>query len=189
MIKKAISIIVLLFFSTLVLWGHGIKVTLEKKHPFVLVNAGYHGSKALANASVTISFAEAPGEKETSQPGTGTVTTVTEFQKGNTDKNGNFCFYPDKPGKWDVLVDDLTGHRGKKSIILSEDFFNVASLPEKEKSPLEITPVKVQEKSPSPIFSEELCYFLLKIVLGVLLILVITYIFYRIRKRRERSEE
>lgn len=181
-------IILSLYFSSSMLMGHGIKVTLEKKYPCVIANARYHGSKALVDASVTISL------------GTGS----TGFQKGKTDKNGNFCFYPDKPGKWTVLVDDLTGHRGKKSITLGEDFFKLSSPLEKEKSevspvkeeikpkekeklPVESSPVITREKSESSGAGGELCCYLLKIVLGALLILVLTYIFYRYRKQRESS--
>ena len=33
------------------------------------------------------------------------------FQIGRTDRNGRFCFYPDTPGKWKVVVEDGMGHR------------------------------------------------------------------------------
>jgi len=33
------------------------------------------------------------------------------FQSGRTDKNGRFCFFPDTPGKWKIVVDDEIGHR------------------------------------------------------------------------------
>ncbi|GAB6161634.1 hypothetical protein JCM12298_07930 [Desulfothermus naphthae] len=33
------------------------------------------------------------------------------FQIGRTDRNGRFCFYPDMPGKWMIVVEDGMGHR------------------------------------------------------------------------------
>lgn len=33
------------------------------------------------------------------------------FQIGRTDRNGRFCFFPDAPGKWKVVVNDKMGHR------------------------------------------------------------------------------
>ena len=185
---KIAVIIVIGFTMAPFLLGHGITVTAEQRYPCVRVNARYHGSKPLVNASVTLRF-----EKE-----------EKEFQRGNTDKNGNFCFLPDKAGQWMVTVDDLLGHRGKTTITVSGDFFKTSSSQEKEKR--EVTPVKeeaasrVKEKiakkstrtqssetgeSTAP--SGEWCCYLLKIVLGVLLILAITYIFYRFRKPKESS--
>jgi hypothetical protein len=186
---KTSVILIILFFAASFLLGHGVTVTAEKRYPGVMVNARYHGSKALVNASVTIRF-----EKE-----------KKEFQKGNTDKNGNFSFLPDKAGQWIVTVDDLIGHRGKKTVTVTGDFFKTSSSAGKEKS--EVTPVKEETKPrekeinsqkstriegetrESSSGSGEWCCYLLKIVLGVLLILVITYIFYRFRKPKESSRE
>jgi len=175
---KTAVILIILFFAASFLLGHGVTVTAEKRYPGVIVNARYHGSKALVNASVSILFEK---KKE-------------EFQKGYTDENGNFCFLPDKAGEWIVTVDDLIGHRGKKTVTVSEDFFKSSSTLDKEKS--EVTPVKeeISKKSTrvEPVETKELassgdewCCYLLKIVLGVFLILAITYIFYRMRKPKE----
>jgi hypothetical protein len=167
MVKK-VMVIILLFFAPL-LFAHGIKVTVEKKSPFIIINARYHGSKAMAHASVTVVF---ESEKK-------------EFQRGNTDKNGNFCFYPDRAGKWMVTVDDFLGHRKNKEILIDTDFLN--PLPKEN----EITPADKEEedkreveKKP-PYNTNEMCCYLLKIVLGVVLILVITFILYRWKKRHE----
>lgn len=186
---KIALMIMIMSLAAPFLLGHGVTVTAEKRYPCVMVNARYHGSKALVNASVTLRF-----EKE-----------KKEFQKGNTDKNGNFCFFPDKTGQWIVTVDDLLGHRGKKTITVTEVFFNISSSPGKEKR--EVAPVKGETKTrekekiskkstrietgetrESPSTSGKWCCYLLKIVLGVLLILVITYIFYRFRKPKESSQ-
>lgn len=187
---KITAILIILFLAAPFLLGHGVTVTAEKRYPCVMVNARYHGSKALVNASVTIRF-----EKE-----------KKEFQKGNTDKNGNFSFLPDKAGQWTVTVDDLIGHRGKKTITVTEDFFKTSSSQDKEKK--EVTPVKEETKPrekekiskkstqletgetiKSASSSGEWCCYLLKIILGVLLILAVTYIFYRFRKPKGSSQE
>lgn len=173
MIKVIVLPIMVLFFSVPVLMGHGVKVTLEKKYPAVLVNARYHGGKVLVNASVSVSIRF---EKE-----------KKEFQTGKTDKNGSYCFYPDKAGQWTVTVDDLVGHRGKKTITLTDVFFTSSSPLEKEKTPKQNTPAGTEKKGESSFPGNEWCCYVLKIVLGVLLILVITYIFYRVRKRQETS--
>ena len=167
MVKKVI-VIILLFFAPL-LFAHGIKVTVKKHSPFVIINARYHGSKAMAHASVTVVF---ESEKK-------------EFQKGNTDKNGNFCFFPDRAGKWMVTVDDFLGHRKNKEVLIHTDF--LSSLPGKNK----VVPVHKEEQEKEkvekkpPYNTNEMCCYLLKIVLGVLLILVVTFILYRWKKRHE----
>jgi len=114
---KIAVIIMILFTAAPFLLGHGVTVTAEKRYPCVVVNARYHGSKALVNARVTIRF---ENEKK-------------EFQMGNTDKNGNFSFLPDKAGQWTVTVDDLIGHRGKKTVTVTGDFFKPPASREKEK--------------------------------------------------------
>lgn len=185
---KIVVIIMILFTATPFLLGHGIMVTAKESYPCVVVNARYHGSKALVNARVTIRF-----EKE-----------KKEFQMGNTDKNGSFSFLPDKAGQWIITVDDLIGHRVKKTITVTGDFFKTSASQDKEKK--EITPIKEEtkirekkkiskkknpmeagEKKKSASSNVEWCCYLLKIILGVLLILIITYIFYRFRKPKESS--
>ena len=160
LVKKLNTIVIaaFLFFSAVGLFAHGIQVTVEKKSPFIVVHARYHAGKALADANVTIGF-----EKE-----------KTTFQEGNTDKNGNFCFYPDKTGNWTVTVDDRMGHRGKKTITLEEDFFHI--------------PVKKSETKPPPFTTGVWCCYLLKIVLAIVLILLITFILHRWVKGRETSK-
>lgn len=174
-------------------FGHGVKVTMETKSPFIIVGAGYHGGKALGDADVTIRF----------------DTDETKFQTGTTDKNGNFCFYPDRPGKWTASVDDGMGHRGKKDILLEETFFNPPTAPVTEDLSKEIKDVKEnkekedkakedkakkdkakkEEKKENkiPLSQNDMCCYLLKIVLGVVLILVITLILHRWKKKMERG--
>ena len=42
------------------------------------------------------------------------------FQSGRTDRNGRFCFYPDGPGTWTVVVDDEMGHRLRLQVPVEE---------------------------------------------------------------------
>lgn len=153
-----------LFFSISLLFGHGIKLTVVEKYPCIIVKTKYHGSKDLANANVTVFF-----QKE-----------EKEFQKGNTDKNGNFCFYPDRTGKWSVTVDDGMGHRKTKEIVIGSDFFTILP-PEPE--PKKEAPVPVKEVKED---RDDSCCYLLKIVLGIFLILLVTFILYRWRKKQEK---
>jgi len=61
----------------------------------VVVTSEYDTGEPMSYAKVKIS---APGAKLT-------------FQSGRTDRNGRFCFFPDGPGDWQVVVDDEMGHR------------------------------------------------------------------------------
>lgn len=174
-----ISTLCLLTWTSLV-FAHGVKVTMEKKTPFILIGAAYHGGKALGNADVTVRL----------------DTDEAVFQTGSTDKNGNFCFYPDRPGKWTVTVDDGMGHRGKTEITLDDGFFNPPPEPTTPAAPTETTvtgtsvepaaqaePVKEEKVPPS---QNDMCCYLLKIVLGVVLILAITLIMHRLKKKMEK---
>ncbi|MBW2346005.1 MAG: carboxypeptidase regulatory-like domain-containing protein [Deltaproteobacteria bacterium] len=61
----------------------------------MVVSAQYDTGEPMSYAKVKIA---APGTKLT-------------FQSGRTDRNGRFCFFPDAPGNWKVVVDDEIGHR------------------------------------------------------------------------------
>lgn len=190
--KKHVIRIVLLLLGTSLAFGHGVKVTAEKKSPFIIIGAGYHAGKALGYADVTIRF----------------ETDEADFQTGSTDKNGNFCFYPDRPGKWTASVDDGMGHRGKKDILLDDAFFNPPpppapsdspAAPVKEEQPKELKEAKVvkeesvekekKEEKKIPLTQNDMCCYLLKIVLGVVLILVITLILHHWKKKMESGKE
>ncbi len=194
--KKYFVTIACLLISTPLLFGHGVKVKIEKKSPFIIATARYHGGKALNNADVTVRF----------------QTNKNEFQTGKTDKNGNFCFYPDQPGKWTTSVDDGMGHRGKKEITIDNTFFNPPTTPVTAKEPpqKELKEIKeTQQPKPAkenkenkenkekkekkkekiPLTQNDMCCYLLKIVLGVVLILVITLILHNWKKKMESGTE
>ena len=75
------------------LHAHGVMGTVGSGG--VVVTAQYDTGEAMSYARVKISA-----------PGAGLT-----FQSGRTDRNGRFCFYPDGPGDWKVIVDDEMGHR------------------------------------------------------------------------------
>ena len=75
------------------LYGHGVTGRIDAGG--MVVSAEYDTGEAMRYAKVKIS---APGTELT-------------FQSGWTDKNGRFCFFPDTPGDWKVVVDDEMGHR------------------------------------------------------------------------------
>ena len=58
------------------------------------------------------------------------------FQSGRTDRNGRFCFFPDTPGEWKIIVDDEIGHRLELSILINKDMKPIENLI--EQNPLSI---------------------------------------------------
>ena len=74
-------------------YAHGVKGKVDSGG--VVITAQYDTGEAMSYARVNIS---APGARVT-------------FQSGRTDRNGRFCFSPDAPGNWIVVVDDEIGHR------------------------------------------------------------------------------
>jgi len=190
------------------LLGHGVKVDVSLEKPFVVISASYHGGKSLLDAEVTIWFKSADSKDKKD---------IT-FQNGKTDRQGRFVFSPHQEGKWVVRVDDLTGHRGKKSFSLDAEFFKKpAEIPAakteavsdtvndtvndtvKETVPetatesgttstdAGVTPEKSGEtnksdESKSPFSSSQWCCYMLKILLGVVLILLITFAMHRLTK-------
>ena len=91
--KRMFLIATLAFLLPSPLFAHGVKGTV--KEGGLVVTAQYDTGEAMSYARVKIL---APGAKLT-------------FQSGRTDRNGRFCFFPDAPGDWKVVVDDEMGHR------------------------------------------------------------------------------
>ncbi len=81
------------FFTPAFVYAHGVEGFVENGG--LVVTAQYDTGEAMSYARVNIA---APGAKLT-------------FQKGRTDRNGRFCFFPDAAGEWKVVVDDEMGHR------------------------------------------------------------------------------
>ena len=100
MIKNSVIHMALLFPVLFLLipgplHAHGVKGTIDRGG--ICITAQYNTNEAMSYAKVTIR-----------PPGKG-----LDFQTGRTDRNGRFCFFPDKPGDWEVIVDDGMGHRLK----------------------------------------------------------------------------
>jgi nickel transport protein len=58
------------------------------------------------------------------------------FQKGRTDRNGRFLFYPDAPGTWRIEVKDEMGH----AVILKKEISNGNLSESRTESPSEPMP-------------------------------------------------
>lgn len=86
------------FMSPSLLYAHGVQGSVENGG--LVVTSEYDTGEAMSYAKVAIS---APKAKLT-------------FQSGRTDRNGRFCFFPDIPGEWTVVVDDEMGHRLKVEV-------------------------------------------------------------------------
>jgi nickel transport protein len=96
------------FFSVLLCilpfsaFSHGTKGMVERGG--LVVTAQYDTGEPMDYAKVTVL---APGAK-------------LSFQSGRTDRNGRFCFFPDGPGEWEVVVNDEMGHRLEVKVPVDE---------------------------------------------------------------------
>lgn len=70
----------------------------------IVIAAAYDSGDLMSYAKVTLF---APGAQ-------------LPFQSGRTDRNGRFCFFPDGPGQWKVLIDDGIGHRLTLPVFVDE---------------------------------------------------------------------
>ena len=87
---------------TLSLCAHGVKSFMGSGG--IVVTSQYDTGEPMSYARVRIS---APGAK-------------LPFQSGRTDRNGRFCFFPDAPGDWKMVVDDEMGHRLEVTVPVNE---------------------------------------------------------------------
>ena len=81
------------FMLPAILYAHGVMGKVNTGG--MVVSAQYNTGEPMSYAMVKIT---APGTELT-------------YQSGRTDRNGRFCFFPDTPGDWKVVVDDEIGHR------------------------------------------------------------------------------
>ena len=74
--------------------AHGVDYEVDQGG--VVISAWYEGMtpEPMADASVEVF---GPGDD-------------TTFQRGRTDRQGRFAFFPDRPGKWKVVINDGAGH-------------------------------------------------------------------------------
>lgn len=82
--------------------SHGTKSAVEQGG--LAVSAQYDTGEPMDYAKVTISGPDAK----------------LPFQSGRTDRNGRFCFFPDRAGEWKMVVDDEMGHRLEVRIPVDE---------------------------------------------------------------------
>jgi len=90
------------FMSPSLLYAHGVQGSVENGG--LVVTAEYDTGEAMSYAKVAISAPE----------------TKLTFQSGRTDRNGRFCFFPDIPGEWTVVIDDEMGHRLEVEVPVDE---------------------------------------------------------------------
>ncbi len=99
-------------------WGHGTEGFTETAQG-ILVTAGYDDGEAMSYAAVEITG-----------PDNGPV-----FQKGRTDRNGQFMFRPDQKGKWQIVVQDGMGHRLALEQEIADDQGNLTTAPSSPSAP------------------------------------------------------
>lgn len=85
------------------LYAHGVKGSIESGG--ICITARYDTEEAMSYAKVTIRSPEKG----------------LDFQTGRTDRNGRFCFLPDKTGEWEVIVADGMGHRLKLAVPVARE--------------------------------------------------------------------
>ena len=80
--------------------AHGVKGEIAEGTGAMIITARYSNNDVMSYAATTI------------RPPSGEM----DFQTGRTDRNGRFCFFPDRDGDWEVTVDDGMGHRLKMAV-------------------------------------------------------------------------
>ena len=114
--KIATIIVLMVFIFPVSLHAHGVRGKVGKGG--IVVIAQYDTGEPMSYARVEIS---APNSK-------------LPFQSGRTDQNGRFCFFPDTPGTWKVVVNDEMGHRLEleipvgEAMQVKEDIFTQSSI-------------------------------------------------------------
>jgi len=100
--KQLMMFLSVVFLLPGVIYAHGVRGRVDAGG--IVVTAQYDTGEPMSYAKVNIS---APGAK-------------LSFQSGRTDRNGRFCFFPDGPGDWRVIVDDEMGHRLEVTVPVDE---------------------------------------------------------------------
>lgn len=101
---KRLTIYLSAIFFLLPFFTHAHGVKGEVASGGIVVTAEYDTGEPMSYARAKIL---APAAKLT-------------FQSGRTDRNGRFCFFPDIPGEWKVVVDDEMGHKLEVPVSVNE---------------------------------------------------------------------
>ncbi len=169
---KSVSLILSFFLLTSLLSAHGVVVRIKQVPSGLMVKAEYDGGSALSGTGVVVRY-----ETETMAP--------YIFIKGKTNEMGLFEFIPPREnpkdrGTFTITVDDGMGHMGE--ITFKPPQVNPKkSTAEKGNQTVPGNPSKKQD----PFSKQEMGKYLFKIILGVALILLITFILNRLQKGRE----
>ena len=100
------------------LYGHIVAYKVDKGG--ITITIWYQGIKPTPMKNAFVRVFPPEGERE--------------FQKGRTDQNGRFSFWPDRPGKWQVVVNDGNGHGAVIEVNVDKKL--EASLPSRHFLPL-----------------------------------------------------
>ncbi len=87
-----IKAVIIIIFSFECAFAHGVRGRIKKGG--IVVKAEYDTGEPMSYAKVEVFSPD-----------------MKLFQSGRTDRNGCFCFFPDRKGRWKVIVDDEIGHR------------------------------------------------------------------------------
>jgi nickel transport protein len=97
---NSLLLLITLLLTPCGLSAHGVKGEITAGTGAMMIKARYSNNEVMSYAVTTI------------RPPSGEM----DFQTGRTDRNGRFCFFPDRDGDWEVTVDDGMGHRLKMAV-------------------------------------------------------------------------
>lgn len=97
-------VIIILILGPSTALAHGIQYETTRRNAVVFI-ARYDDGNPMSYARVTVF---SPDNKE------------VEFQNGRSDRTGAFAFVPDRPGTWEIVYDDETGHGFKERIVIQD---------------------------------------------------------------------
>jgi len=105
-------VFLLIMIPSCMLYSHGLHIQFGHQSPFLWIKAVYEGDLPLPFGKVTIH--DPDGE---------------EYQNGRCDRMGRFTFQPDRPGIWQVTVDDEMGHLESARIEISAKTVSESNAP------------------------------------------------------------
>lgn len=117
--NSAFIMVIMMLFIPLSAFSHGTEGGITEKRGW-MVQAVYDDGEAMSYTETEIFH----------EPQT------LPFQKGRTDRNGRFLFYPDAPGIWRIEVKDEMGH----AVILKKEISKAMMTESGAESPPEPMP-------------------------------------------------
>ncbi len=104
--KEDMKQVLLLLTLLAPLWAHGVGYNLKSAEDVQLLSFHYADGSAMSYCAVKL---YSPVDSDIA------------YQKGRTDRQGNFAFLPTAPGLWLLSIDDGQGHETAAEILMTEE--------------------------------------------------------------------